>query len=186
MTVFFFIVATLLVILLSIVYSYLFFKYNKCLYNYWHLIHNFEKFEKEDASQNLFIKYGALQTIQAVVDAAVTNLLNEPSLAPVFAVVNQPGHRSGVALKACLDLQFAALFGGPFVYPSKTFTRGVVVDARSMKASHCHLNITQDQFNTFVNVLVETLLDAGVTQDDVNMLAPALKNMAKDIVNVQE
>lgn len=142
------------------------------------------KFEEGDAASNLFIKYGGLQTVQAVVDSAVTNLLAEESLASVFSVVGTPNHRSGDALKACLDLQFQSLLGGPLLYPGKTFTRGVIVDARTMKASHRHLTITKEQFNTFVAVLIKTLLDAGVTQTDVDELAPTLNGMVCDIVTV--
>jgi hypothetical protein len=139
----------------------------------------------QNSKTTLFEKYGGLQTIMAVVDLAVTNLLAEPSLAGPFAVVGQPNHRSGTQLKSCLDLQFATLFGGPFVYPSKTFTRGVCVDARNMKESHRGLKITTAQFNTFVSVLAKTLLDAGVSEADVNAVAPGLKAMLTDIVEVQ-
>jgi hypothetical protein len=124
----------------------------------------------QNSKTTLFEKYGGLQTIMAVVD---------------FAVVGQPNHRSGTQLKSCLDLQFATLFGGPFVYPSKTFTRGVCVDARNMKESHRGLKITTAQFNTFVSVLAKTLLDAGVSEADVNAVAPGLKAMLTDIVEVQ-
>lgn len=148
------------------------------------LVRQYIAFETGTADNNLFIKYGGLETIQAVVDSAVTNLLNEPSLAPVFSVVGQPNHRTGAQLKACLDLHFTYLLGGPVIYPSRTFTRGAIVDARTMRDSHKHLTITQDQFNTFVNVLVKTLTDAGVAQADINMLAPGLVDMAKDIVTV--
>lgn len=148
------------------------------------LVKAYSKYESGDASDNLFIRYGGLQTIQAVVDQAVTNLLAEESLADVFSVVGQPNHRSGVQLKACLDIQFANMFGFYTPYPSKTFTRGVTIDARSMKASHAGLKITTAQFNTFVGVLAKTLLDAGVTQEDVNTVSPALNGMITDIVTV--
>jgi len=143
--------------------------------NYWRY---------QSSSKTLFEKYGGLQTIQAVVDASVVNLLAEPSLSNVFAVVGQEGHRSGPQLKSCLDLQFAALFGGPFAYPAKTFTRGVTVNARTMKDSHRGLKITTAQFNSFVNILAKTLLDSGVATEDVNAVAPGLKAMLKDIVEI--
>lgn len=149
------------------------------------LVKQYVAFETGTADNNLFIRYGGLQTIQAVVDSAVQNLLNEPSLAPVFSVVSTPGHRSGAQLKACLDLQLSALLGFYSPYPGRTFTRGVIVDARTMRDSHKHLTISQDMFNTFVNVLVKTLTDAGIAQADINMLAPGLVGMAKDIVTVQ-
>lgn len=159
-------------------------RYKHVMCRYGTLIRQFHKFECGDATDNLFIKYGGLATIQTVVDSAVTNLLAEESLASVFAVVGTDGHRSGPQLKACLDLQFSSMFGAPFVYPGKTFTRGSIVDARTMKASHQHLTITRDQFNTFVSVLAKTLLDAGVSQTDLDILGPQLNAMVDDIVTV--
>lgn len=153
---------------------------------YSQLIKNYQAFETGNTTNNLFIKYGGLQTVQAVVDAAVTNLVAEPTLQSVFAVVGQPGHRSGPQLKACLDLQVSALLSGPFAYPARTFTRGAIVDARSMKASHMNLQITTAQFNTFVNILAQTLIQSGVTQADVDALAPGLEAMVGDIVTVSD
>ena len=148
------------------------------------VVDQYNKFANGDATNNLFIKYGGLQTIQAVVDSAVTNLLAEPTLSNVFAVVGESGHRTGAALKSALDLQFSYLFGSSFVYPGRTFTRGAIIDARNMKASHAGLGITQAQFTTFVNILVQTLLSAGVSQADVNALAPGLQSMVNDIAEV--
>lgn len=148
------------------------------------LVRSYQKFTGGDESNNLFIRYGGLQTVQTVVDQAVTNLLAEETLAPVFSVVGTPGHRSGVQLKACLDLYFCHLLGFYTPYPSKTFTRGVIVDARSMKASHTHLTITQEQFLLFNSVLAKTLTDAGVSASDVSQLAPKLNALMCDIVTV--
>ena len=152
---------------------------------YGALIRNYCHFEHGDASNNLFIKYGGLQTIQAVVDTSVTNLLKEESLADVFAVVGTENHRTGNALKACLDLFFTELFGGPVTYPGKTFTRGMIVNARSMKASHASLTITLEQFNKFNEVIAQTLVDSGVSQADVNSVAPKLNEYLCDIVTVK-
>lgn len=149
------------------------------------VVKQYEQYQQGNSTNNLFIKYGGLDTVKAVVDSAVTNLLNEPTLSNVFAVVGTPNHRTGAMLKSALDLQFTYLMGGPLVYPSKTLTRGAIVDARSMKASHTGLGITTAQFNTFVNILVSTLLAAGVAQEDVNVLGPGLKSMITDIVEVK-
>jgi len=148
------------------------------------LVRSYQKFEGGDASNNLFIRYGGLQTVQAVVDQAVTNLLAEETLAPVFAVIGKEGHRSGIQLKACLDLFFCRLLGFYTPYPSKTFTRGIIVDARSMKASHAHLSITQEQFLLFNSVLAKTLTDAGVSAADVSQLTPELNALMCDIVTI--
>ena len=149
-----------------------------------HLVRAYHKYSAGDASNNLFIRYGGLQTVQSVVDQAVTNLLAEETLAPAFAVINTPNHRSGVQLKACLDLYFCHLLGFYTPYPSKTFTRGVILDARSMKASHAHLKITQEQFLLFNSVLAKTLTDAGVSATDVSQLTPRLNALMCDIVTV--
>lgn len=168
----------------SILLFILFVMHHRFTRRYGELICHFEKFEHGNASDNLFIKYGGLATVETVVDTAVTNLLADPTLAPVFSVVGTPNHRSGAQLKSLLDLQISTLLGGPFVYPARSFTRGVIVDGRSMKASHASLTITTAQFNTFVNILAGTLIQCGVAQADVNAIAPKLQSMVRDIVTV--
>lgn len=148
------------------------------------LVRHYQKYMCGDASDNLFIRYGGLQKVQTVVDKAVENLLAEETLAPAFSVIGTPNHRSGVELKACLDLYFCNLLGFYTPYPSKTFTRGVIVDARTMKASHAHLTISQEQFLLFNAVLAKTLTDAGVSDADVAKLTPKLNALMCDIVTV--
>lgn len=132
----------------------------------------------------LFEKYGGLQTVQKVVDDAVANLVAEPTLANVFAVIGQANHRSGIMLKSLLDSQFTALLGGPAIYPSKSFTRGVCVDGRSMKDAHRGLKITTAQQQKFISILAQTLKEDGVTDEDIAKVAPALNAMTRDIVEV--
>jgi len=148
------------------------------------LVDRYRSFECGTAENNLFIKYGGIQGIMGAVDVAVSNLIAEPTLANVFSVVGQPTHRSGLELKACLDLQFSSLLGFALPYPSRTFTRGISVNARNMRDSHRNigLNITTAQFNTFVNILATSLVQAGISQADVNALAPTLTAMSSDIV----
>jgi hypothetical protein len=154
------------------------------------LIQQYNQYQYGDVTKNLFVKYcvkgndNPLIIIQTLVDDCATALANDPLLAPVFTVLGQPGHRSGAELKACLDLQFTALLGGPVPYPGRTFTRGVTVLARSMKDSHRSLNIDQAIFNKFVAVVAQVFLDAGVLPADVNAIAPALNGMMSDIVTV--
>lgn len=158
--------------------------HHRSLHKYGELMKNFDDFQSGDATNNLFIKYGGLQTVQTVVDAAVTNLVADPTLAPVFSVVGTPSHRSGAQLKSLLDLQISALLGAPFVYPSKSFTRGVTVDGRTMKTSHAGLSITAAQQEKFISILASTLIQCGVSAEDVAAVAPKLNAMTKDIVTV--
>lgn len=170
--------------IIFVIFVWYMFDHNRVMRRYGCLIRQYERFECGDSKDNLFIKYGGLQTVMTVVDTAVTNLLADASLAPVFAVVGQDGHRSGAQLKSLLDLQFTYLLGGPLLYPGRSITRGVTVDGRTMKASHAGLTITRDQFNTFNSILVNTFLQCGVSQEDVNELTPALNAMASDIITV--
>lgn len=180
-------VVLLLVLLLVICISVLYVtnqKFSGYVRKNGRLVRHYTRFEYGDASTNLFIKYRGLQTVQDIVDQAVTNLLQEDTLKEPFSVVGTSGHRSGDALKACLDLYFAEALGAPFVYPGKTFTRGVIVNARNMRASHCHLKITQEQFLLFNSVIAKTFTEAGVEDADLAKITPKLNALMTDIVTV--
>lgn len=148
------------------------------------LVKHYTRFESGDASTNMFIKYHGLKKVQEIVDQAVSNLLQEDALKESFSVVGNPGHRSADELKACLDLYFSEALGAPFVYPGKTFTRGVIVNARTMRASHCHLKITQEQFLLFNSVIAKTFTEAGVDDADLAKITPKLNALMTDIVTV--
>jgi truncated hemoglobin YjbI len=149
------------------------------------LVRQYENYEYADSTTNLFIKYGGLDTVRSIVDSSAAALSEDPLLAPVFGVLDTTGHRSEDELKACLDLQFTSLLGGPLPYPGRTITRGVAVHARSMLDSHKHLTISKEQFSRFVTILAGVLTNAGVTSEDLAGLATGLNAMASSIITVQ-
>lgn len=143
-----------------------------------------EQYNTYQNTTTLYETLGGADTVKIAVDNAVSALLAEPSLSNVFAVVGTSGHRTGAQLKSCLDAQFSTLLGYALPYPTKTLTRGAIVKARSMRASHKSLNlgITTAQFNTFVSILATSLVQSGVPQANVDALAPQLTAMSVDIV----
>lgn len=149
------------------------------------LITAYDNFQKGTASSNLFIKYGGLDAVQTIVDSIAANAGADSQLAPFFSVVGQPGHDTGAQLKSTLDHQISYLLGSPWVYPGRTFTRGVCVQGRSMKASHAGLQITNAIFDRFLTVaIVPALKSAGVSDADIAAASPALESLRQDIVTV--
>lgn len=158
--------------------------------HYEPLIQSFKAFQ---SGNTLFSKLGGIVTVQAAVDAAADKLTSDSVLQPFFQVVGTEGHDSGDQLKASLDLMFTALLGGPACYTGmgnsitstgRTFTRSVNFLARSMRESHKGLKVTKEVFDRFVSVLAGSLVDSGLTQDQVNRLAPKLNAMASNIITV--
>lgn len=139
-------------------------------------------FQSGTPDNNLFVKYG-LAGVQAVVDNVATNALNDEQLQPFFGVLGSPNHNTGASLKATLDLQLSSLLGAGWLYPGRTFTRGVSVVGRDMATSHRGLNIPDAIFTRFLNVaVVPALQQAGVSDADIAKAAPALEAMRRSIV----
>lgn len=155
-------------------------KYDK----YSDMVTAYDQFQTGTAENNLFIRYGGITAIQAVVDNIATNAGNDPELAPFFGNLGKPGNDTGAQLKSTLDLQLSSLFSGPFVYPGRAFTRGVTPVGRSMSDSHRGLQITNDIFSRFLTVaVVPALRSAGVSDTDIAAAAPALESMRNQIIS---
>lgn len=153
-----------------------------------------ESFKRFQSGNTLFSQIGGIEVVQAVVDSAAANLTSDSMLAPFFGVVGEEGHDTGLQLKASLDLLFTTLLGGPTCYTGmgrsvtsrgRTFTRKVNFVARSMRDSHRGLDVTQAVFDRFVQVLADTLIQNGLTEEQVGALAPQLNAMAASIVTVE-
>ncbi len=126
---------------------------------------------------------GAPTAIAKVVDDAVAGLLADPKEAPYFAVVGQPGHDSVGRLKACLRLQFSALFGGPFVYPGNVSADGTTVTCDDMVAAHADLGIPGCVFDQFITDAAAVLKQDGVPDAYTARVAPELVGLKGDIVS---
>jgi hypothetical protein len=121
--------------------------------------------------------------ISTVVDDAVAGLLADPKEAPYFAVVGQPGHDSVGRLKACLRLQFSALFGGPFTYPDKVSADGTTVMCDDMVAAHADLGIPGCVFDQFITDAAAVLKQDGVPDPYIARVAPVLVGLKGDVVS---
>lgn len=126
---------------------------------------------------------GAPPAIAKVVDDAVAGLLADPKEAPYFAVVGQPGHDSVGRLKACLRLQFSALFGGPYSYPDKVSADGTTVMCDDMVTAHADLGIPGCVFDEFITDAGAVLKQDGVPDAYIGRVAPVLVGLKGDIVS---
>lgn len=131
------------------------------------------------SSQTLFEKYGGAPTIRTVVDNAVTALVSDPVTAPFFAgTLATPGRPD--RLKSCLRLQFTAVFGGPATYPGRNDQGDMCAD---MVTAHRGLNISGAVFDRFIMDVAMVLRSAGVSEADVNAVAPTLVGLRPQIVS---
>jgi len=131
------------------------------------------------ANQTLFEKYGGAPTIRTVVDNAVTALVSDPVTAPFFAgTLATPGRPD--RLKSCLRLQFTAVFGGPATYPGRNDQGDMCAD---MVTAHRGLNISGTVFDRFIMDVAMVLRAAGVSEPDVNAVAPTLVGLRPQIVS---
>lgn len=131
------------------------------------------------ANQTLFEKYGGAPTIRTVVDNAVTALVADPVTAPFFAgTLATPGRPD--RLKSCLRLQFTAVFGGPATYPGRNDQGDMCAD---MVTAHRGLNISGAVFDRFIMDVAMVLRSAGVSEADVNAVAPTLVGLRPQIVS---
>jgi hypothetical protein len=121
--------------------------------------------------------------IAKVVDDAVSGLLADPKEAPYFAVVGQPGHDSVGRLKACLRLQFSAIFGGPYAYPGNVSADGMTITCDDMVAAHADLGIPGCVFDGFITDAAAVLKQDGVPDAYIARVAPVLIGLKGDIVS---
>lgn len=126
---------------------------------------------------------GAPKAVAKVVDDAVSGLLADPKEAPYFAVVGQPGHDSVARLKACLNLQFSAVFGGPYSYPGPVQADGTTLTCDDMATAHADLGIPGCVFDQFVTDLAAVLKADGVPDSYTAVVAPTIVGLKPQVVS---
>lgn len=124
----------------------------------------------------------APKAIAKVVDDAAAGLFADPKTAPYFAVVGTDGHDSAERLTACLNLQFKALFGGPYRYPGDVMADGTTVTCEDMQAAHADLGIPGCVFDQFITDLAGVLTADGVPDSYIQRVAPVLTGLKGDVV----
>jgi truncated hemoglobin YjbI len=127
----------------------------------------------------LYDKYGGAATVRKLVDDVVTGLLADPTQAPFFAALGQPGNATPERLKSCLRLQFTAVLGGPATYPGRNDQGDM---CRDMSAAHATLGITGPVFDRFIIDLAAVLKADGVSDADIAAIAPVLTGLKPSIV----
>lgn len=139
--------------------------------------------QNADMWQGLGGDAGAPVAIAKVLDDAVAGLLADPKEAPYFAVVGQPGHDSVQRLKACLNRQFDAVFGGPYTYPSQVSADGGTVTCEDMRTAHADLGIPGCVFDQFMTDAAAVMKQDGVPDSYISRVAPVLVGLKGDIVS---
>ncbi|MCB9568236.1 MAG: group 1 truncated hemoglobin [Myxococcales bacterium] len=116
-------------------------------------------------AQNLYDKYGGAPTVSSIVHAFYRKVLDSESLAHYFRNIDMErlmGHQTKL---------FSSLMGGPVDY-----------DVERMTRVHHALEIPGDHFDEVVELLVETLEDAGVDDDDVAAIEGAVRGLIDRVV----
>jgi truncated hemoglobin YjbI len=130
--------------------------------------------------QTLFAKYGGAATVRKLVDDAVTGLLADCNIAPYFAGLGKPGNATADRVKSCLRLQFTALLGGPATYPGRNDQGDMCVD---MATAHRNVGIPGPVFDRFISDLAAVLKADGVSDADINAVAPVLVGLKSQVVS---
>jgi hypothetical protein len=138
-------------------------------------------------TQTLFTKYGGLPTIQKIVDDTVTRVLADCVENPYFTtVLGTPGHDTEDRLKACLDLQFSAVFGAPVTYPGPSTYRNAPAggyDCEDMTTIHADLGIPGPVFDQFIADLSDVMAADGIQSQDIAAVAPVLIGLKPQVVS---
>lgn len=121
--------------------------------------------------------------ISKVVDDAATGLLSDPKEAPYFANLGKPGHDSVDRLKACLRLQFNAVFGGPYSYPGPVTADGTTEMCDDMATAHSDVGVPSCVFDQFITDLAAVLQQDGVPSAYISRVAPTLVGLKSTIVS---
>jgi hypothetical protein len=131
----------------------------------------------------------APKAIAKVVDAAVTGLLADPMEAPYFtSKLGQVGHDTPTRITACLNLQFKALFGGPYTYPGSVSyvepgaSTTTTVTCEDMNAAHEGLGIPSCVFDQFISDAAAVLAAQGVPAAFIGRVAPVLVGIKSSVV----
>jgi hemoglobin len=120
-------------------------------------------------STSLYKRLGGYDALALVTDDFVGRLVSDKQLARFFGGVSTDSRKR--IRQLVLD-QLCAATGGPCIYIG-----------RSMRASHEGLGITEDDWNTAVKLLGETLAKFKVPKAEQAELAKLLTTLKPDIVD---
>jgi hemoglobin len=138
------------------------------------LLRNLELGE-EPKMPSLYERLGGVYAIAAVVDDFIDRVMDDPRL-NANPKVNEAHHRvSRAGFKYLVTEQVCAAAGGPQRYTGK-----------SMADSHAHLDITEQEWQAFLDDFRQTLDKFRVPQAERTELFAIVDSTKKDIVRLKQ
>jgi len=122
----------------------------------------------------LYDRLGGIHAVASVVDDFIERLLADPVVTKNEKVVSALGRISKPGLKYLVTEFVASATGGPQKYTG-----------RSMKDSHAHLAITEDEWGAAVKDLLATLEKFNVPKQEQNELVAVVATTKGDIVTAK-
>jgi hemoglobin len=123
------------------------------------------------SAQSLYERLGGVYAIAAVVDDFINRIMDDPRL-NANPKVDEAHHRvSRAGFKYLVTEQVCAATGGPQRYTG-----------RSMSESHVHLDITEAEWQVFLEDFRQTLAKFGVPQAEQQELFAIVASTKQDIV----
>ena len=117
-------------------------------------------------ASNLYDKYGGFATVSKVVHDFYRKVHESDILAPYFLHVEMPDLINH-------QIQFfSTLLGGPVTY-----------DTRQVDEIHKRLHISNEAFQDALDLLIESLEDAGFEADDIQVVGNILEGYRAGFVN---
>lgn len=102
-------------------------------------------------AEELFSRLGGAEAVSSIVDRMYDKVFADPDLAPFFENVEQKRLRR-------MQYEFiASALGGPVTYSGS-----------ELQSVHAGLDITPQQFATFVGYLADSMEEHGASQGDVD------------------
>lgn len=132
------------------------------------------RFNSTAQAPALYDRLGGIHAVASVVDDFIERLLADPIITKNEKVVSAIGRISKPGLKYLVTEFVASATGGPQKYTG-----------RSMKDSHAHLAITQDEWNAAVKDLLATLEKFNVPKKEQDELVAIVATTHDDIVTAK-
>lgn len=123
---------------------------------------------------SLYDRLGGIHAVASVIDDFIERLLADPVITKNEKVVSALGRISKPGLKYLVTEFVSQATGGPQKYTG-----------RSMKDSHAHLDITEDEWNAAVKDLFASLDKFNVPKQEQNELVAIVATTKEDIVTAK-
>lgn len=127
------------------------------------------------APESLYNRLGGIHSVSAVVDDFIDRLLADPAITKNKDVVSALANITKPGLKYLLTEMICETSGGPQKYTGRT-----------MKESHEHLNITEDEWQAMVKDFLSTLIKFKVPEKEQSELLLVVGSTKADIVTAKK